>query len=134
MRYQLSQLRQSPRTRELEREQIMAKWTRRKVLKGMLGGSAITIALPLLDCFLDGNGEALASGAPIPVRFGTWFWGCGVNAARWIPDKVGADYDLKAELLPLAPYQNKATILSGFNCTLGNRPALMHWSGVMATL
>ena len=112
----------------------MAKWTRRRVLKGMLSGSAITIALPLLDCFLDGNGEALASGAPIPVRFGTWFWGCGVNAARWIPDKVGADYDLKAELLPLAPYQNKATILSGFNCTLGNRPALMHWSGVMATL
>jgi len=112
----------------------MATWTRRRVLKGMLRGSAVTVALPLLDLFLDGNGEALASGAPIPVRFGTWFWGCGINAARWIPDKVGADYDLKAELLPIAPFKKKTTILSGFNCALGGRPNLMHWSGVMATL
>jgi hypothetical protein len=111
----------------------MAKWTRRKVLKGVAGGSAITVALPLLDCFLDGNGEALASGAPLPIRFGTWFWGCGINSARWIPDKVGADYDLKAELAPIAPYKNKVTVLSGFNCVLGGRPNLAHWSGIMAT-
>jgi Protein of unknown function (DUF1552) len=110
------------------------KWTRRRVLKGMLGGTAVTVALPMLDCFLDGNGQALASGAPIPVRFGTWFWGCGINAARWIPDKVGADYDLKPELLPIEPYKKKVTVLSGFNCTLGGKPNLPHWSGVMATL
>jgi hypothetical protein len=111
----------------------MAKWTRRTVLKGMLGGSAVTVALPLLDCFLDGNGEALASGAPIPVRFGTWFWGCGINSARWIPDKVGPDYDVKAELMAIAPYKKKVTVLSGFNCNLGGKPALMHWSGIMGT-
>jgi hypothetical protein len=64
----------------------MADWSRRKILKGMLHGSAVTVALPLLDFFLDNNGEALASGAPIPTRFGTWLWGCGINAARWIPD------------------------------------------------
>ena len=52
---------------------------RREVLKGILGGGAVTVALPLLDCFLDGHGTALASGAPIPVRFGTWFWGLGVT-------------------------------------------------------
>src|SRR3984957_3122912 len=109
------------------------KWSRRRVLKGMLGGSAVTVALPLLDCFLDGNGEALASGAPIPARFGTWFWGCGVNAARWFPAKVGADYDLKTELLPLKPYQSKVDVFSGFNCVLGGRPNLAHWSGIMAT-
>lgn len=110
------------------------KWNRRRVLKGMLGGTAVTVALPLLDCFLNGNGQALASGAPIPVRFGTWFWGCGINAARWIPDKVGADYDLKPELLPLAPHKNKVTVLSGFNCVLGGKPNLAHWSGIMSTL
>ena len=112
----------------------MAKWTRRKVLKGMLQGSAVTVALPLLDCFLDGNGEALASGAPIPTRFGTWFWGCGINARRWIPDKSGAEYDLKPELKPIGPYKDRVTVLSGFNCALGGKPALMHWSGIMATL
>lgn len=111
----------------------MTDWTRRKILKGILHGSAVTVALPLLDMFLDGNGEALASGAPIPTRFGTWFWGCGINQARWIPDKVGADYDLKAELAPIGPYKDKVTVLSGFNCLLGGRPNLAHWSGVMAT-
>jgi hypothetical protein len=111
----------------------MMDWTRRRLLKGMLHGSAVTVALPLLDYFMDNNGEALASGAPIPTRFGTWFWGCGINAARWIPDKVGADYDLKAELTPLGPHKNKVTVLSGFNCILGGKPNLPHWSGVMAT-
>src|SRR4051794_9728598 len=113
----------------------MAKWwNRRNVLKGMLGGSAITVGLPLLDCFLDGNGDALASGAPLPTRFGTWFWGCGVNAARWFPEKLGADYDLKPQLAPIAPYKNKVSVFSGFNCILGGKPSLMHWSGVMGVM
>jgi hypothetical protein len=112
----------------------MAKWTRRKVLKGLLRGTTVTVALPLLDCFLDGHGEALASGAPIPTRFGTWFWGCGINSARWIPDKVGRDYDLKDELKAIGPQKSKVTILSGFNCILNGRPNLVHWSGAMATL
>ena len=91
----------SPQSNELENRRVdMANWTRRNILRGMMRGSAVAVALPLLDIFLDDNGEALAaSGAPIPTRFGTWFWGCGINAARWIPDKVGADYDLKAELV-----------------------------------
>lgn len=112
----------------------MTKWNRRRVLKGMLGGTAVTVALPLLDCFLDGNGQALASGAPMPTRFGTWFWGCGMNAHRWIPERLGPDYDLKAELTPIAPFKDKVTVFSGFNCILGGKPDFMHWSGAMATL
>ena len=113
---------------------MVKKWNRRRVLKGMLGGSAITIGLPLLDCFLNDSGTALASGAPVPMRFGTWFWGCGINAARWIPDKVGRDFDIKEELQPLAPLQDKLTVFSGFNCLLGGKPNLVHWSGIMSTL
>lgn len=112
----------------------MAIWTRRNVLRGALNGAAVTVSLPFLDCMLDGNGEAMAAtGAPIPTRFGTWFWGCGVNASRWTPDKVGFDYDLKPELVPIGPYQKKVTVMSGFNCLLDGRPNLSHWSGVMAT-
>jgi hypothetical protein len=96
-------------------------------------GSAVIVGLPFLDLFLDGNGEALAAGAPIPTRFGTWFWGCGVNNARWTPDKLGRDYDLKAELTPIGPHKDKVTVLSGFNCILDGKPNLPHWSGVMAT-
>jgi uncharacterized protein DUF1552 len=112
----------------------MAKWNRRKVLKGMLGGSAVTVALPLLDCFLDGNGQAFASGAPLPTRFGVWFWGCGVDATRWFPDKAGADYDVKAELAPIAPFKKKVSVFSGFNAILGGQPDFMHWTGAMGTL
>jgi hypothetical protein len=113
----------------------MTDWTRRKLMKGVLVGcSAVTVGLPQLDYFLGGNGDALASGAPIPTRFGTWFWACGINSARWIPSKTGADYDLKAELAPIAPYKDKVTILSGFNCIVGTKPALQHWSGHIATL
>src|SRR5687768_13963699 len=115
-------------------ESMMAGWSRRKLLRGMLNGAAIGVSLPLLDLFLDANGEALASGAPIPTRFGTWFWGCGVNTARWFPDKLGSNYDLKEELEPLAPYKDKVSIFSHFNCVLDGKPNLVHWSGVMATL
>ena len=44
------------------------KLSRRRILKGMLNGSAVTVALPLLDCFLNDNGTALASGVEMPVR------------------------------------------------------------------
>jgi hypothetical protein len=44
----------------------------------MLGGSAVTVGVPLLNVFLNGNGNALANGQPMPVRFGTWVWGLGM--------------------------------------------------------
>jgi hypothetical protein len=112
----------------------MSNSSRRTFLRGMMRGSAVVVGLPLLDLFLDGNGEALASGAPIPVRFGTWFWGCGVNMARWFPSKLGRDYDLKAELAPIGPWKDKVSVFSNFNCVLDGKPNLVHWSGVMATL
>lgn len=112
----------------------MTQLSRRRVLRGVLHGSTVAVGLPLLNAFLDGNGQALASGQPLPTRFGTWFWGCGINAARWIPDKVGPGYDLKPELAVMKPHQDKLTVLSGFNCVLGDKPPLMHWSGIMATL
>jgi hypothetical protein len=97
-------------------------------------GSAVAVALPILDLFLDGNGEAMAAtGKPIPTRFGTWFWGCGVNTARWFPGKVGKDYEIREELRPIEPYKEKVTIFSNLNSNLARRPNLVHWSGVMAT-
>jgi hypothetical protein len=81
----------------------MSRWTRRNLLRGAVRGSAVAMSLPFLDLFLDGNGEAMAQGAPLPTRFGTWFWGCGVNTARWFPSKLGANYDLRPELAPIGP-------------------------------
>jgi hypothetical protein len=108
--------------------------SRRTVLRGMLGGAAVSIGLPLLDCFLNDNGTALAQGSPLPLRFGTWFWGCGMNPDRWVPSEEGTDYDLPPELAALAPVREHVSVLSGFSTVLDGRPNLPHWTGVMATL
>ncbi len=105
--------------------------TRRTAMKGLLaGGAAVNVALPLLDVFLDGNGQAMAAtGAPVPVRFGTWFWGLGVNPSRWFPSTAGANYDLKPELAPIKALQSKINILGNFNVLLDGAPNLPHSSG-----
>ena len=68
------------------------------MLKGMLGGIAVGVGLPLFDCLFDNHGVALAQDGVLPVRFGTWFWGCGINPDRWVPNADGAGYDLPVEL------------------------------------
>ena len=104
--------------------------SRRSALRGMMNGAAVAVGIPLLDAFLDGNGEAFAAtGAPTPVRFGTWFWGLGVNPSRWFPDTPGANYDLKPELAPIKAFQDKISILGNFNVPLDGAPNLPHTSG-----
>jgi Protein of unknown function (DUF1552) len=103
---------------------------RRTLLTGTMRGAAVSVGLPLLDIFLDSNGAAMAAtGGPLPVRFGAWFWGLGVNPPRWVPDKVGKDYDLKIELEPIRALQHKINILSDYNVPLDGKPNLTHVSG-----
>ena len=44
--------------------------SRRTVLKGMLGGAAISIALPSLEAFFGASGTAYANETSYPTRFG----------------------------------------------------------------
>ncbi len=108
--------------------------TRRTVLRGITGGAAVSVGLPLLDIFLNDNGTALAQGAPLPVRFGTWFWGCGMNPNRWAPSEEGDDFALPPELEVLANVRGEVSILSGFSTILDGRPNKPHHTGVLATL
>ena len=104
--------------------------SRRTALKGMLNGAGVVVGVPLLNAFLDGNGEAMAAtGAAVPVRFGTWFWGLGVNPNRWFPTKPGMGYDLPPELAPIAPLQHKISVFGKFNVPLDGAPNLPHASG-----
>ncbi len=107
---------------------------RRRVLRGMLQGGAVTVALPFLDCFLNANGTALADGAPLPVAFGTWFWGCGLNPGRWEPAKTGPGYDMAVELEPLTPFRDKINIYSGMTAHLDGKPNPPHFMGPAAIL
>jgi hypothetical protein len=104
----------------------VTKLSRRTVLRGAVNGAAVGMALPFLDMFLDVNGEALAAtGQRLPVRFGTWIWGCGFIPERWIPTTEGADYAMPADLEPLAAYRKQMALFTGYDVTLdgvANKP------------
>ena len=113
--------------------------TRRKLLertlRGSLAGAGLTLGLPYLDIFLDSNGTALAaSGAPLPRRFGTWFFGCGMNPDRWNPTTEGRDFALTPELEPIARVRNEISVLSGFSVILAGETNHVHRTGVIGTL
>ena len=104
-------------------------FTRRRVLRGMLGGGAVTLGLPFLDCMLNTNGTALAGGRPLPIRFGTWNWGLGMNPQRWVPAKTGADYELTPELKYIEKHKGQVSVLSGFDVPLDGKPNSAHYTG-----
>ena len=49
--------------------------TRRDVLRGMLGGAAVSVGLPPLEAMFNLSGTAYAAGGGFPLRFGLFFWG-----------------------------------------------------------
>lgn len=107
----------------------MNKLSRRHVLRGMVNGSAVTIALPMLNCFLNTNGTALASGAPMPVRFGTWGWGLGMTQKIFVPNKLGADFDLPEEIASLAPIRKHINLITNTTAFRDNYQNLCHYTG-----
>ena len=105
---------------------------RRSFLRGTLGGSAVAVGLPFLDCFLNGNGTALASGAPIPVRFGSWFWGLGHTPGRGIAMDGTTEINFLEETQPLVPYKNDLNYFNAFNTPLDGKPSAVHFTGWVA--
>lgn len=116
------------------------RFDRRTMLRGSLAGGAVSMGLPLLDCFLNDNGTALAQGAPLPLRFGAWMWGCGVNPKRWAPATTGEGWELSVELAALGreiasggTVRDHVSVLSGFDVLLGGRPNFPHSGGLVST-
>ncbi len=107
----------------------MKHLSRRRILRGMMGGSAVTVALPFLDCFLNNNGTALADGTPLPVRFSTWGWGLGMNKSIFVPKKTGKGFDLPEEIESLAPVRDKINLYTNFNAFRDAAPNLCHTTG-----
>jgi hypothetical protein len=102
---------------------------RRTFLRGA-GGAAI--GLPVLECMLDTNGEALAQGmGSIPKRYAIVFAGMALGGDGWeedrqmiagnrtqedghfiVPRELGANYTMTTPLMPLAALKNDYTVLS----------------------
>jgi hypothetical protein len=103
---------------------------RREVLRGMLAGGVLTVGLPILDAMLNGNGDAFAAtGKPIPTRFATWFWPCGLGEGDWVPKKAGTDYELPGQLVGLKPMQKKLNFFTGSQVFLDGGVNGTHFTG-----
>lgn len=110
------------------------KIDRRTLLRGTCHGAAAVMALPFLDCFLNSKGRAQSDGRPLPTRFNTFFWGCGLTASLWIPKKAGADWDMTVQLKPLEAFRKKLNVFSGLRVPLDSKPNGQHWSGLAAAI
>src|SRR5262245_17738366 len=94
------------------------KLDRRTVLKG-IGGSIL--ALPLLEAMTGGK-RARGANPTIPKRYIVCFGGQSLGGDNdpihnmYVPDTIGANYDLKVALAPLANHnniKNEITVVSG---------------------
>jgi len=111
------------------------KTTRRELLRGLIGGGAVSVALPFLDCFLNNNGNALASGAPLPVRFGTWYWGLGLTPKYAVVEKTSTTHgiDFLEQCKALIPHKDYINYYGQFNMPLDGRSNYTHYSGWVTT-
>lgn len=112
-----------------------ARLSRRSILRGALAGSAITVGLPFMDSTLNESGTALAAGAPLPVRFGTWFWGLGHTPGYAVEDKAatGLGINFKGECEALARHRDIINFFGKFNLPLDGQSNYPHESGWIAS-
>jgi hypothetical protein len=99
---------------------------RRHLLRGILGGAAVSLALPPLDAMFNSNGTAYAAGEPAPKRLGIWFWGNGVRPDRFFPTTVGRNWEMTEELAPLAHLRDDFTLVTGLDIKIR---ATVHFVG-----
>jgi hypothetical protein len=87
--------------------------SRRTLLRGAACGVGVAVGLPVLDVMLNGNGDATAAGAPLPKRFGEFYWGNGVIIKNWVPSTTGAGWQLSPLLMPFVNVKDYISIVSG---------------------
>jgi hypothetical protein len=87
--------------------------SRRTLLRGAACGVGAAVGLPILDAMLNDKGDALAAGAPLPKRFGEFYWGNGVITKFWIPAATGAAWQLTPLLMPFVNVKDYLSIVTG---------------------
>lgn len=101
---------------------------RRTVLRGLLGGAAVTVGLPRLFAF----SSARADTTVYPRRFGLFYWGNGNLPDRWDPAIEGPDWELTEQLAPLASVKDLITVVTGMEVKVPNE--VPHGSGLAGIL
>src|SRR5262245_43509462 len=88
--------------------------SRRTVLRGL----GATLALPLLDSMVPALTATAQTAARAPLRFGVVYVPNGMVMQEWTPAEEGAAFAFRAAMLPLEPFRDRLTVLSG----LANNP------------
>ena len=101
--------------------------SRRTVLKGLLGGSAVSVALPPLEIFMNTIGSAYAQASAFPSRFCLFSWGNGVHPNKWIPEQTGENWQPNEQMIPLLAHREYLSVCTGFEVKAPNNDA--HTSG-----
>jgi hypothetical protein len=101
--------------------------SRRTLLRGLMQGAAVSVALPPLEAMFNLSGTAYACGGGLPLRFGLFFWGNGNLPERWTPTGEGTSWELSEQLEPLAPVKDLISVVSGMSIKTGN--LIPHHSG-----
>jgi hypothetical protein len=97
-------------------EMIISKKSisRRTVLRGL----GATLALPLLDSMVPAfSAIAKTAGAPVN-RFGVMYVPNGMIMQNWAPIGEGSTFEFNTTMMPLAPFRNQLTVVSGLNCNV----------------
>ena len=105
------------------------KLSRRRLLRGAIGGATVTLALPILESF---GGLNQAHGSGFPLRLGLFTWGNGMLPERWIPVDEGPNWTLSDQLQPLVGVRDEFSLLTGLNHEVPN--TIPHFSGLTALL
>jgi len=91
----------------------------------LAGGIGVAIPLPRMAGMLNDNGTAYAAGGALPLRYGTWFFGNGINPPEWVPTTtgVGSAWTLSKALMPLLPVKSYLQVITGMTNKIGPGPA-----------
>src|SRR5476649_2767766 len=91
----------------------------------MLRGLGAAIALPVLDSMIPtrlfgAEAKAAAKAVAAPKRVAWMYVPNGIDMQNWTPATFGSAYELTPTLLPLAPFKDKFSVVSGLVCDKAN--------------
>lgn len=88
---------------------------RRTFLRGLLGGSVVSIALPPLDAMMNLSQSAFADGPTQARRYVSWFFGNGFMMDKLEPTTTGPNWQLSPHLMPLANVKSYLNVITGLS-------------------
>lgn len=108
------------------------KYSRRTLLRGLLGGAVVSIGLPPLEAFMNSTGTAYAGDSGFPTRFGLFYWGNGMLPDFWAPKSTGPQWEPSEELEPLRDLRDEITVVTGMRVGIAN--TVPHFAGAAGFL